>query len=134
MYDELFKEVCSKLAFTNGHMNYGNFVANFDDPRHIGPAEDIVRPNNHRVNPIRGDEYGVPAVEVEQRLRKKLRENFEVCCVCIHRTGADIEIANLSEYWPYIDKLCQLVKLHCYCHCRIFVVLFINLTMTTMAF
>ena len=34
MTEEQFKELCSRLQFTNGHMNYVDFVANFEDPRH----------------------------------------------------------------------------------------------------
>ena len=44
-----------------------------------GPASDLQKVNNHRVNGIRGDEFGLSALEVESRLRNKLRENFEVC-------------------------------------------------------
>ena len=43
-----------------------------------GPSVELFKTNNHRVNPIRGDEYGLSALEVESRLRNKLRESFEV--------------------------------------------------------
>ena len=33
MDDEQFKELCTMLKFTNGHMNYIDFVQNFEDPR-----------------------------------------------------------------------------------------------------
>ncbi len=33
---------------------------------------------NHKVNRIRGDEVGLSAEEVEEKLRGKLRHNFEV--------------------------------------------------------
>ena len=44
-----------------------------------GPPKELPkRPSNHRVNPIRGDEFSMSAEQVEDRLRQKLRENFEV--------------------------------------------------------
>ena len=46
-----------------------------------GPSSDLQKVNNHRVNTIRGDEYGLSALEVESRLRNKLRENFEVSSI-----------------------------------------------------
>ena len=33
MTDDQFKELCSALNFTNGHMTYMDFVENFDDMR-----------------------------------------------------------------------------------------------------
>lgn len=75
--DEQFKELCASLNFTNGHMTYMNFVENFNDLRIGGPATELFKANNHRVNAIRGDEYGMSAIEVESKLRNKLRENFE---------------------------------------------------------
>ena len=33
MDDEQFKELCAMLKFTNGHMNYIDFVQNFEDTR-----------------------------------------------------------------------------------------------------
>ena len=44
-----------------------------------GPAEQLQKGSNHHVNPIRGDEHGLTAIEVEAKLRSKLRHNFEVC-------------------------------------------------------
>ena len=77
--DPKFKEVCSELSFHNGYMTYIDFVNNFEDLRiGGGPSDDLRKSNNHRVNPIRGDEYGMTAEQVENKLRSKLRENFEV--------------------------------------------------------
>ena len=77
--DEQFNILISKLSFNNkGHMLYSDFVNSFDDPRVGGPGEDIVRSGNHRVNPIRGDEYGMSIDQVERKLASKLRENFAV--------------------------------------------------------
>ena len=33
MDDEQFKELCTMLKFTNGHMHYIDLVQNFEDPR-----------------------------------------------------------------------------------------------------
>ena len=76
--DARFKELCARLQFHNGHMSYMDFVTNFEDLRVGGPHGDLAKVNNHRVNPVRGDEYGLSASEVESKLRTKLRENFEV--------------------------------------------------------
>ena len=43
-----------------------------------GPAEQLQKRSNHIVYPIRGDERGFTAIEVEAKLRSKLRHNFEV--------------------------------------------------------
>ena len=59
-------------------MTYSDFVANFEDSRLAGPAVDLDKSPNHKVNAIRGDEYGMSAIEVESKLRNKLRESFEV--------------------------------------------------------
>ena len=84
--DEQFNILVSKLSFNNkGHMLYTDFINSFDDPRVGGPGEDIQRTGNHRVNPIRGDEYGMTVEQVERKLASKLRENFAVSnyrCVC----------------------------------------------------
>lgn len=85
MTDENFKELTTKLGFTNGHMLYSDFVVAFEDPRIGGPTEDVERENNFRVNPIRG-EYGMSAEEVEKKLRQKLRENFTVSYIYIQET------------------------------------------------
>jgi hypothetical protein len=77
MPDTQFKELCKRLQFVGGHMKYLDFVANFEDLREGGDVE-LIRVNNHHVNPIRGDEYGLSALEAESKLRNKLRENFEV--------------------------------------------------------
>ena len=76
--DEKFKEVCSQLAFQGNHMSYSDFVASFEDPRLCGPAEQMVKSPNHKCNEIKGDDRLMTAIEVESRLRNKLRENFEV--------------------------------------------------------
>ena len=79
MSDEQFNILVSKLNFNaRGQMQYSDFVANFYDPRHGGPGEEIQRSGNHRVNPIRGDQFGMSIEEVEEKLRSKLRENFAV--------------------------------------------------------
>ena len=78
MSDPQFKELCGALRFHRGSMLYTDFVANFEDLREGGPSESLSKVPNHRVNPIRGDEYGMSAIEVESKLRNKLRENFEV--------------------------------------------------------
>lgn len=77
MSDEQFNILVSKLNFNErGQMQYSDFVLNFNDPRHSGPGEDIIRSGNHRVNPIRGDQFGMSIEEVERKLSSKLRENF----------------------------------------------------------
>ncbi|CAH1799481.1 unnamed protein product [Owenia fusiformis] len=76
MTDNVYDEVCSKLQFHKGFMDYKDFVANFEDPRIDGPGVDIVRSGNHRVNVARGDELGMSAMECEAKLRNKLREGF----------------------------------------------------------
>ena len=43
-----------------------------------GPSEELRKASNHIVYKIRGDEFGLTAIEVESKLRSKLRENFEV--------------------------------------------------------
>ena len=75
--DSQFDELMSRLHFHNGHMEYIDFVLNFGDPR-PPDSNSVVRPGNHRVNAIRGDQYGMTAEEVEVKLRAKLRENFSV--------------------------------------------------------
>ncbi|XP_046566155.1 EF-hand calcium-binding domain-containing protein 6-like [Haliotis rubra] len=76
MTDEQFNVLVSKLDFHGGFMSYSDFLASFDDPRPGGAGQDMMRTDNHHVNPIRGDEYGMSALEVESKLRAKLRENF----------------------------------------------------------
>ncbi|KAL4233424.1 EF-hand calcium-binding domain-containing protein 6 [Mactra antiquata] len=77
MCDEQFNILVSKLNFDErGRMQYTDFVTNFYDSRHGGPGEDIQRSGNHRVNPIRGDQFGMSMEEVERKLASKLRENF----------------------------------------------------------
>ncbi len=44
----------------------------------LGPSEELRKASNHIVYKIRGDEFGLTAIEVESKLRSKLRENFEV--------------------------------------------------------
>lgn len=76
MSDEHFQELTKQLGFENGSLSYTDFIQAFEDPRGQGPGEDIQRSGNHRVNPIRGDEEGMTAEQVEAKLRNKLRENF----------------------------------------------------------
>lgn len=79
MSNEQFQELMARLNVTNGHMQYMDFIMNFGDPRLEsidGPLGGMVHPANHKVNPIRGDEHGMTALEVESKLRQKLRENF----------------------------------------------------------
>ena len=79
MSDEQFNILVSKLNFNErGQMQYTDFISNFNDPRHGGPGEEIVRSGNHRVNAIRGDQFGMTIEEVEKKLASKLRENFAV--------------------------------------------------------
>ena len=80
MSDAHFKELCSRLSFHSSHMTYTDFVKNFEDQRHGGPASELQKSNNHRVNKIRGDRTDMKASELETRLRTKLRENFDVSC------------------------------------------------------
>ena len=76
--DQEFDHLCSHLAFQNGKMSYTDFLVNFEDLR-IGEKEpDLEKPPNHHFNAVRGDEYGMTAEEVEEKLHQKLRENFEV--------------------------------------------------------
>lgn len=79
MTDEQFKELVERVGFINGYLQYSDFVMAFEDPRAQGPGDEILRVGNHRVNPIRGDEWGMTADEVEAKLHSKLRENFAVC-------------------------------------------------------
>ncbi|OWF48504.1 EF-hand calcium-binding domain-containing protein 6 [Mizuhopecten yessoensis] len=76
MADDHFQDLVSQIGFRNGSMMYSDFVQAFEDPRNHGPGDDVQRSGNHHVNPIRGDEYGMSADEVEKRLLGKLRENF----------------------------------------------------------
>lgn len=84
MTDDQFKELTERVGFMNGYMNYSDFVMAFEDPRAQGPGDEILRVGNHRVNPIRGDEWGMTADEVEAKLRSKLRENFAVSVQVFH--------------------------------------------------
>lgn len=77
MTDEQFEELMSRLHLHNGHMHYMDFVLNFEDPRSLGESQ-LIRKGNHKVNPIRGDQFGMTAEEVEGKLKAKLRENFAV--------------------------------------------------------
>ena len=43
MTDEQFKELCSRLSFSNGSMTYIDFVTNFEDPRHGGEENGLIR-------------------------------------------------------------------------------------------
>ena len=76
--DEKFQDLCHQLHFHAGFMDYMAFLENFENARFDGPGEFLSKIRNHRVNEIRGDEYGLSALEVESKLRSKLRENFEV--------------------------------------------------------
>lgn len=80
--DEHFQELTQRLGFVNGSLSYTDFIQVFEDPRFHGPGEEIQRTGNHRVNPIRGDEEGMTADQVEVKLLSKLRENFAVSCNC----------------------------------------------------
>lgn len=86
MTDDQFKELTERVGFMNGYMNYSDFVMAFEDPRAQGPGDEILRVGNHRVNPIRGDEWGMTADEVEAKLRSKLRENFAVSVLVIYNS------------------------------------------------
>lgn len=82
MKDDQFEELMTYLGFGNDHksLNYLDFLTYFDDVRDAPrPQPDILRRPNHRVNAIRGDEFGMSADRLEERLRAKLRENFAVC-------------------------------------------------------
>ena len=59
-------------------MTYTDFVESFQDPRMGGPAEELQKKNNHHVNKVRGDEWGMTAEQAEMKLLSKLRQNFEV--------------------------------------------------------
>ncbi|XP_052809717.1 EF-hand calcium-binding domain-containing protein 6-like isoform X2 [Mya arenaria] len=78
MSDEQYNILVSKLNFSEkGQMQYSDFISNFYDTRQGGgPGEEIQRSGNHRVNPIRGDEFGMTIEQVEKKLASKLRENF----------------------------------------------------------
>ena len=78
MSEEQFKDLCSRLSFIDGFMSYTDFISDFQDSGSLSPSSGIGHPPNHKVNPIRGDHYGMSAVEVEEKLRQKLKENFEV--------------------------------------------------------
>lgn len=79
MSDEQFNILVSRLNFDeHGRMQYTDFITSFFDSRHGGPGEDIQRAGNHRVNPIRGDQFGMSIEEIEKKLASKLRENFAV--------------------------------------------------------
>ena len=78
MSDENFQDLTQKVGFKNGSMQYTDFVTAFEDPRIFGLADEIQRTGNHHVNPIRGDEVGMTADQVEQKMLSKLRENFGV--------------------------------------------------------
>ena len=79
MNDEQFNILVSKLNFNErGRMMYPDFISSFEDPRSIGLGEELQRSGNHRVNPIRGDQFGMTIEEVERKLASKLRENFAV--------------------------------------------------------
>lgn len=77
-----FSKLWSELGLSNGHISYSEFLERFEDPRRGGPAEQLVKASNHRVNPIRGDDQYMTAEQVEDRLRAKLRTNFEVSNAC----------------------------------------------------
>jgi Ca2+-binding EF-hand superfamily protein len=74
--DDQFNRLCVELSFNKGYMRYVDFLHSFDQHCLWTPMSNS-RPSNHRVNEIRGDEFGLSAEEVEARLRDKLRENFE---------------------------------------------------------
>lgn len=79
MTDDQFKQLTAKLNFQNNFMNYNDFVTSFEDATGSSTgSQEVVRRGNHHVNPIRGDEYGMTALEAESKLRSKLRENFTV--------------------------------------------------------
>ncbi len=84
MTDEQFRELCSQLTFHKGYMTYTDFVSSFEDIRVGGPSEQLQKASNHKVYEIRGLEYGMTALEVESKLRNKLRENFEVSLTIIY--------------------------------------------------
>ncbi|XP_074648584.1 EF-hand calcium-binding domain-containing protein 6-like [Tubulanus polymorphus] len=74
--NEQFKSLSEKLGFVNGFLTYSDFITSFEDPRPNGPGEFKLRSDNHHVNPIRGDEWGMTAEEALLKLQNKLRENF----------------------------------------------------------
>ncbi|XP_035663860.1 EF-hand calcium-binding domain-containing protein 6-like [Branchiostoma floridae] len=69
-----FNSLCNRLGFFNGFLQYTDFIAAFEDRRHGGPASDIMRSGNHRVNST--NVRYMSAEEVEEQLRTKLREGF----------------------------------------------------------
>ncbi|KAI8489383.1 EF-hand calcium-binding domain-containing protein 6 [Branchiostoma belcheri] len=69
-----FNSLCTRLGFFNGFLQYTDFIAAFEDRRHGGPASDILRSGNHRVNST--NVRYMSAEEVEEQLRTKLREGF----------------------------------------------------------
>ncbi|XP_023929939.1 EF-hand calcium-binding domain-containing protein 6 [Lingula anatina] len=76
MSDECFKNLTEKLGFYKGHLSYTDFVMAFEDPRIGDASPGNVHQPNHRVNPIRGDEVGMTAEQVEAKFLGKLKENF----------------------------------------------------------
>lgn len=90
MSDEQYKELMAKLNLSNGHMQYMDFIMNFGDPRHSEQFGVTSHLDNHKVNPIRGDERTMTALEVESKLRQKLRENFTVSLSEIRRLVFDL--------------------------------------------
>jgi hypothetical protein len=84
--DEQFSRLCEQLSFTNGYMNYNDFVRAFENRRPWTPTADgeNQRPSNHHVNEIRGDEVGMSCEELETKLRQKMEENFNVGFVFFH--------------------------------------------------
>ncbi|CAL1541366.1 unnamed protein product [Lymnaea stagnalis] len=97
MSDEQFSELMAKLKMHNGHMKYMDFIMNFGDPRQLDPSPTIFEhPGNHKVNPIRGLEYGMTAVDIEAKLRQKLRENFTNLREAFHKFD-DIHKGSLDK-------------------------------------
>nr|XP_022292188.1 EF-hand calcium-binding domain-containing protein 6-like isoform X2 [Crassostrea virginica] len=111
MTDEQFKELVERVGFINGYLQYSDFVMAFEDPRAQGPGDEILRVGNHRVNPIRGDEWGMTADEVEAKLHSKLRENFANLRAAFYKFDEDHNgLINKANFRRILDSFMCIIS------------------------
>lgn len=86
--DENFAQLTQELEFGREGLDYMRFVKHFEGrDSELNPS--YLPMQNHKYNPVRGDEYGMSAQAVENKLRSKIRENFTTLREAFHKMDSD---------------------------------------------
>uniref|UniRef100_A0A1I8JDN8 EF-hand calcium-binding domain-containing protein 6 n=1 Tax=Macrostomum lignano TaxID=282301 RepID=A0A1I8JDN8_9PLAT len=86
--DENFSQLTRELEFGREGLDYMRFVKHFEGrDSELNPS--YLPMQNHKYNPVRGDEFGMSAPAVENKLRSKIRENFTTLREAFHKMDSD---------------------------------------------